>query len=135
MLIQSHFFFNFFLLIFNLISINVQKDCILPFLISIFIGKGFCSMFKFKNNFILFIGINFISIILLTINNYNILKVSYKFIKNFLLQSSGLNIIEYISKFCFYPRPNRNDYLEINVIYLQNTFLQFITEILNYISF
>ena len=92
-------------------------------------------MFKFKNHFILFIGIFFISITLLTFNNYNILKVSYKFIKNFLLQSSSLKIIEYISKFCFYPRPNRNDNLEINVIYLQNTFLQFITGILNYISF
>ena len=75
------------------------------------------------------------SLILLIFNNFHIINISYKFIKNFPFQSTGFNIIEYLIKLCFIPRPNRNDYLEINVIHLQNTFLQFIIEFSNYISF
>ena len=134
-LIQFPFIFNIFLLIFNLISFNVKKNYISPFLISIFIGKSFCSLFKFKNYLLIFFIITFMCLILLTFNNFHILIISYKYIKNFLFQSTGLNIIEYLIKLCFNPRPNRNDYLEINVIHLQNTFLQFIIEFINYISF
>ena len=134
-LIQFPFIFNIFLLIFNLISFNVKKNYISPFLISIFIGKSFCSIFKFKKYLLIFFIITFMCLILLTFNNFHILIISYKYIKNFLFQSTGLNIIEYLIKLCFNPRPNRNDYLEINVIHLQNTFLQFIIEFISYISF
>ena len=134
-LIQFSFIFNIFLLIFNLISFNVKKNYILPFLISILIGKSFYSIFKFKNYLLIFFMINFISLILLTFNNFHILKISYKFIKNFIFQSTGLNIIEFLIKFCFNPRPNRNDYFEINFINLQNSFLQFVSEFINNISF